>query len=185
MDEKERLIALHSTPQTFQKLSESDDGCPVTSSQVLALSFDKITEKYCVQWFKNTKATPCSADAVFFHEAEIYLIEFKPSTKLSTSQKVELKLKCLESILTIMDITGCNRDFARDHITYIVVYAKQPNSYYEKISNKISGYANNPLGTTGLGLGRLKGVYCKNVFTTDNETFEANFMHHCEVNSKT
>jgi len=152
--------------------SKDDKQLPhVTDSNIIAINFDKATAEYSAKFkLKSNEHNPKSSDSVYQHsDGDIYLVEFK-SSKPSGSKKDGVKLKPLESLLTFMDIfREVDRDYARLHITFVLVFSEKLSVRERGRSDKLSN-TNQP-EIIYCGLERLKGVYFKNVITKSASDF--------------
>jgi len=139
----------------------------VTNSTIIAINFDNVTSVYA----KKLGKVPTSSDVLYQHKGkDIYFVEFK-SSKPTGQIREELKLKATESLLTFMELTKTDRDYARNHMTFVVVFREQEKSERERHHNMQLKRGKQP-ATKGLKLGRLKGMYFKDVLTQSSNEFE-------------
>jgi len=145
----------------------------VTHSDVMAIDFDKFTSKYAKSFdVKSTDDNPKSSDLLYQHkDGVIHLVEFK-SSKPSKSGKDSVKLKALESLLTLMDLFGeIDREYARKYIVFILVFGEKKSIREEGRSRKLRNTGQPEI--IYCGLERLKGIYFKNVITKPADDFES------------
>ncbi|MCL1863524.1 MAG: hypothetical protein FWF78_08165 [Defluviitaleaceae bacterium] len=165
---------------TLKEISKTGDGRFAAISEILAVNFDKVKEKYyrgllnagafSLPMQRGIRSTdlPKSADCLYFStDEDINLIEFKISKRECKSNA--LRQKALESLLALMDILQKDREFARNNITFIVVYGEQIESALDEAIEGIFDIAD--MTQIDFNLERYKGLYFKEILTMDADKF--------------
>lgn len=119
---------------TLQKTSR-DGYNAMCQSQLKVINFDKISKDYCKE--KHLTCLPKSNDALYIaNDGSWHFIEFKNGS----IDKADIFRKIYDSIIMLLELGIIpNLDFARQNISYILVYNsdKYPNIQKSESRDKI------------------------------------------------
>ena len=159
---------------TFKETScDSDSGerAYMTESEIPVINFDKVKNYYIRDM--GLPETPCSSDALYMSEDNVYFIEFK-NGKMSNKEGFMVQKKIYDSLLIFNDLVEQNISFCREYVNFILVYNESKNSK-DEITNHFFKKAKQH--RVRFNLKKFEKLHFKNVFTYTENEFQQEFLN--------
>jgi REP element-mobilizing transposase RayT len=146
----------------------------MTHSQMEVINFDLLKKRY----LKNNKVSDnsylSSCDAVYTHNDEIYLIEFKNGKLNGDNNELrDIRKKISESLLTLLAVIEEDMPFCKNHIHFILVYNAKKNGV-EETEELITDLAKSE--SVYFGLEGFQRLWFKSVHTYSEMMFNEKFI---------
>ena len=161
---------------TFKETSKDSDSASDTvfymTDSKIEVNFDDVKDQY-IKGMKLSK-TPCSTDALFVNNEQIYFVEFK-NGKISNHEIYSIYNKIYDTLLIFNDITDCNISYCRKNVKFILVYNENKN-YKTAINAHFAKKSGSK--QPRFNLGQFEKIYFQKVCTYTEKEFEK-FLTEC------
>ncbi len=180
---------------TLKETSRDDHNGTVsfmTQYLLEVVDFDKVKHNYLKGLKAKVSEEPKSNDALYIGDNdELVFIEFK-NGNIDNKQKYGVWQKIYDSLLLLLDILNVGCRYAREHLSYILVYNENRNPAAtsqdaQDIKETVQGSPSRTMiekyvfeqakeDFIQFGLARFKNLYFKDVYTYNEKEFENNFV---------
>lgn len=144
-------------------------------SEMEVINFDVVKTKY-MNSLSASEECAKSCDALAQINNDIIFIEFKNGSMKTKKKNVRDKIR--DSLLIFGDITGKTLSYTRKNLVFVLVYNPEQNPPEKPSLNRIIDNINQRAATETIRfeLGKLKGVYFRDIHTYTPEEFERNYL---------